>query len=145
MKYVLIAVEKPEEAMILSEKLLEAVPGEALKLWLLHIAEPDPHFVGFEAGPQSERDRIARERHNFRKRLDQAAEKLGSMGVSAESMMISGPVTQTLLAKGKELNAGLIVMGHRKHSVVYKAVLGSTAKAVIDQSNLPVLLIPLFN
>jgi nucleotide-binding universal stress UspA family protein len=143
MRKVLIAVEKLDEVTILTEKMLDALSAEKLKLWLVHVAEPDPDFVGFEAGPQSERDRVAQNRRTFRRMLDETAEKLRSMEIAAESMMISGPTVQTILDKANELNADLIVLGHRKHGLVYETVLGSTTKSVIDKTDRPVLLIPL--
>ncbi len=55
-------------------------------------------------------------------------------------MVEEGPVTETILAKAKEIKAGLIVMGtHRKLRDGGHKLLGSTARSVVNNAKIPVL------
>ncbi|GAB5525882.1 MAG: hypothetical protein Roseis2KO_37540 [Roseivirga sp.] len=60
-KQILVAVElTPEDTATLSMAINLAKAFSA-KLWLLHVAQPDPEFVGYEVGPQYIRDSRAEE------------------------------------------------------------------------------------
>ena len=37
--------------------------AHAANVWLLHVAEPEPEFVGMDVGPQYERDALAKKFH----------------------------------------------------------------------------------
>lgn len=57
-------------------------------------------------------------------------------------MVQEGPVMETILAKAKEIEAGLIVMGtHRKIREGGSKLLGSTARKVVNNSKIPVMTI----
>jgi nucleotide-binding universal stress UspA family protein len=58
-----------------SERVLEVARelawDEGARVLLLHVAEPDPAFVGYEAGPQVVRDQVAEEFRGQRKALQE--------------------------------------------------------------------------
>ena len=52
--------DSTEKIVSTSEKLAKDVSA---KLWILHVAEPEPDFVGYEVGPQYIRDSLAEQFH----------------------------------------------------------------------------------
>ena len=45
------------------------------QLWLIHVAEPDPDFIGYKAGPDTVRDAMARKFHREHQQLETAAKE----------------------------------------------------------------------
>ena len=50
--------------------------GHTVEVFVLHVAAPDPDFVGYEAGPQSVRDQRANELREEHRELEALAERL---------------------------------------------------------------------
>lgn len=55
----------------------------------------------------------------------------------------SGMPAEEISAQAKEGNYDLIVMGTHGHGFLYSALIGSTAKNMVRQSEIPVLVVPL--
>ena len=55
----------------------------------------------------------------------------------------SGRPNEVILKVAKEINADLIVMGTRTHSSIGKMLMGSTAQKVLQESDIPVMVVPL--
>lgn len=56
--------------------------------------------------------------------------------------IIQGPPAATIVAQAGSVGAGLIVLGLRVHSGLEKVLLGSVGNKVVQQSRIPVLLVP---
>ena len=54
-----------------------------------------------------------------------------------------GKPSKVILKVAKEINADLIVMGTRTHSSIGKLLMGSTAQTVLQNSAIPVMVVPL--
>jgi len=52
----LLAIDFSQTTDDLVSKIKKFVQGYSAKLWLIHVAAPEPDFVGFDPGPQSVRD-----------------------------------------------------------------------------------------
>ena len=59
----LVAVDLSDLSEIVIEEAKKIAKPLNAKIWLVHIAEPDPYFVGWEAGPDKERDSVASKFH----------------------------------------------------------------------------------
>lgn len=60
---------------------------------LLHVARPEPDFIGYEAGPQSVRDRVAAEFRGQRHTLQDLANRIRAAGISvSEGVIRRSPV-----------------------------------------------------
>lgn len=129
-----------------TERILEAVVPLAratgATVHLLHVAEPDPSFVGFEAGPEVVREQIAHQDVDERRMLEAHATALAAAGITAEIRLLHGPVAKTILAEARTAGVDLIVMGTHGRSALYEAVVGSVSHGVLLESTLPVLLVP---
>ncbi|HOP42728.1 MAG: universal stress protein [Flavobacteriales bacterium] len=112
------------------------------QLWLIHVAAPDPDFVGFRTGPQYVRDHRAEILKQEHRDLHDLRDLLRAEGVNAEALLVQGPTTETILQEAADLNADLIVMGSHGRSGLFKALVGSVCEQVLRESNVPVHIVP---
>jgi nucleotide-binding universal stress UspA family protein len=112
------------------------------KIWLLHVAEPDPSFVGYDAGPAVVRDQIAAEYRQEHQRLQSCAEQLRAGGQDVSALLIQGAIADTILAEASRLDAQLIVMGSHGYGTIADLIAGGVSKAVLRKAVCPVLVIP---
>ncbi|MGH8251280.1 MAG: universal stress protein [Steroidobacteraceae bacterium] len=113
-----------------------------VQIWLLHVAPPDPAFVGYSAGPETVRNQVAGEHHARHRELQQLAEGLRADGVETTALLVQGPTVATLIAEAERLEAALIVLGSHGHGAIYSMLVGSVAEGVVRSSKIPVLLVP---
>lgn len=143
MKNILLGIDFHDKTDELFAKTIDFMKQLNAKLWLLHVAAPDPDFVGFEAGPQSIRDRRADklwEEHSKISDLTKIAEK---EGIDTEGLMIQGATIESILEKSEKLNIDLIIAGYHEHNFFYDTFFGNTSLQIIRKSKIPVLVIPL--
>ena len=112
------------------------------KIWLLHVAEPDPSFVGYDAGPAVVRDQIAAEYRQEHQQLQSCAEQLRAGGHDVSALLIQGAIADTILAEASRLDAQLIVMGSHGYGTIADLIAGGVSKAVLRKAVCPVLVIP---
>lgn len=142
MRNILVAIDFSEitSAVIAeAESLAEATKS---KLWLIHIASPNPDFIGYETGPQTERNFIARQFQSQHSQLQEWAQQLRQKGIDAVALMIQGPTVETILEQAGKLVADLIVVGSHGHRGLYKILVGSVSEGILRKANCPVLIIP---
>jgi nucleotide-binding universal stress UspA family protein len=111
-------------------------------LWLLHVAAPDPDFVGYGAGPQSVRDAVAARFREEHRRLQHLAHQLRAEGTECTALLVQGPTAAQILAEAKRVGASMIVMGARPRQPLRILVLGSTSRDVLARADRPVLVVP---
>lgn len=143
MKNILVTIDFDKEADLLIKKAYELAIHFKSKVWLLHIAEPEPDFVGYAVGPQYIRDHRAEELKEEHKILQKYAAELKQKGIAAEGLLIQGPTIEMILEESDKLKTDLIIAGHHKHGFFYNAFIGSVSTEIIKESNIPVLIIPL--
>ena len=115
----------------------------AAKLYLIHVVAPDPDFVGYEVGPQSVRDAVAHEYRDQHRQLQEAADKLRQAEVDTTALLVQGPTGQTLLEEAAKLGADLLVIGSHGHGAVYDLLAGSVSHWILQNTFLPVLVVPI--
>jgi len=113
------------------------------KLWLMHIAAPDPDFVGYKTGPQYIRDSRASELRKEHKLLQEYAAALKKKGVDSEGLLIEGATIEMIIEESKKLNVDLIIAGSHKHSFFYNVFIESVSEEIIKKSKIPVMIVPL--
>ena len=143
MKNILVTSDFNGNEQILIDKALQLATAFDSKLWLIHIAAPDPDFIGYEVGPQHVRDWRASTLKEEHKRLQEYADKLNEKGVEAEGLLIQGPTIEMIMDEAKKLNVELIIAGHHDHNFFYKAFLESVSSEILKKSKIPVLMVPL--
>ena len=128
-----------ERMMKAAERLGRAASAE---VWLLHVAEPEPDFVGYDAGPAVVRDQVAEELHDEHRRIQGLAARLRDAGIEATALCVQGAIVDTVLEHADRLKADLIVTGSHGHGAVYHLLVGSIAEGLVKRSRRPVLVVP---
>lgn len=142
MKNILVPIDFSAETdrVIAMAELMARATGA--KLWLVHVAAPDPDFVGFDAGPtyvREQRAEVLREEHTGIQRL---AERAKQRGLECDGLLVQGSTTETLLEEIDRLNAELVIMGSHGKSGLFKAFVGSVSEQVLRDSRVPVMIVP---
>ncbi|HEU0226032.1 MAG TPA: universal stress protein [Steroidobacteraceae bacterium] len=112
------------------------------KVILVHVAPPEPDFVGYSAGPDVVRGQVAVEHRARHQQLQRLAEDLRADEIDTTALLLQGATVETLIAEAEKLGAGLIVLGSHGHGAVYDILVGSVAEGVVRRSTVPVLLVP---
>jgi nucleotide-binding universal stress UspA family protein len=107
---------------------------------LVHVAEPEPEFVGYDAGPLTVRVAVAHDIHADQRQLE--ALKLEFSGVDVLALHVQGSVPEEILDLAREHEATLVVMGSHGHGALYHLFVGSVAGAVLKDAHCPVLIVP---
>lgn len=115
------------------------------KVWLIHIAAPDPDFVGYSVGPTYIRDVRAEELRKEHKHLQELAADLKSKNINADALLIQGPTIDILKSEVAKLKVDLLIMGSHRHGFMYETFIGNTSVQAIKKIHIPVLIIPLIN
>lgn len=112
------------------------------KVWVVHVAAPDPDFVGFKVGPQYVRDHradILRQEHQD---LQDIAKRLNDQGTETEALLVQGPTVDTLLEVAGRVHADLILVGSHGRSALFRAFVGSVSEQLLKDSKVPVMVVP---
>jgi len=119
-----------------------AAAAPETRIWLLHVAEPDPSFVGYDAGPAVVRDQVAAEYRREHQQLQACAERLRGSGVEVTSLLIQGAIADTILTEASRLDVQLIVMGSHGYGAIADLIAGGVCRVVLRKALCPVLVIP---
>jgi nucleotide-binding universal stress UspA family protein len=111
-------------------------------LWLVHVAAPDPDFVGYDSGPQSVRQSVAAELHDAHRNLQEQSAALREGGVDCTALLVQGATAETIVREADRLNADLIVLGSHGHGAIRRALLGSVSEHVLHHARRPLLILP---
>jgi nucleotide-binding universal stress UspA family protein len=118
---------------------------------IIHVAEPDPDFVGYlkteQIGEFGQEDMIRNERaHEFRL-VHELIHKIGdhlraSRVQVGQTLMVQGPVLATILDHVRKIEADLLVLGSHQHDALYRFWYGDTAVDATKHAPCAVLVIP---
>ena len=61
----------------------------------------------------------------------------------AEGITIEGPTAKTIVKKAAELKIDLVIAGHQKKNFFYQLFVGNKDQELLDELNIPVLVVPL--
>lgn len=143
MKNILVTIEFEDQSDLLIEKATEIAAKYGAKVWLVHIAAPEPDFIGYGTGPQYVRDTVAQDLREEHRTLQKYADEMKNNGVEAEGLLVQGSTIETIVKESEKLNIDMIVIGHHKHGFLYNLFMTGTDELLIEQSKIPVLTIPL--
>jgi len=145
MKNLLITFDLKESSH--SQQMLEhsirLAKAFSAKCWLIHIAEPDPEFVTYSAGPQYIRDEIAEELRAEHKQIQRIADKIRAEGIDCDGLLIQGPTEEMILEEIEKLNIDLLVVGNKKKGFFQELFVGSITNDLIKDVSIPIFLVPL--
>jgi nucleotide-binding universal stress UspA family protein len=109
---------------------------------LLHVAGPDPDFVGYEVGPETVRDAVAHKLRDQHRQLDAFRDHAEHEGVSTRAIMIQGPTLEKVLSQIERLGASYVVVGSHGHGGLHDLIAGSAIQGLLKRSPIPVVVVP---
>ena len=139
---ILIGVDLSESTEKLVRKAEEIVRALSAEVWLLHVAEPEPDFVGLEVGPQSTRDSLSKRFHAEHRQIQEMAEQLRKTGLDTTALLVQGSTVETILKEALKLDVDMIVVGSHGRGAMYQLLVGSVSEGVLHKSECPVIVIP---
>ena len=143
MKNLLVGVDlKPSDSWLLYHATNLAQKFEA-KIWLVHIAEPNPDFIGYGIGPAYIRNLKAEELRADHRQLQTMVEELHKKSVHAEGLLIHGITEEMIEFEVTKLHIDLLILGSHKHNFLYSSFVGHTANRILNDITIPVLIVPL--
>lgn len=139
---ILVAVDFSEVTARIMD-VVERLPGrDDAEVLLLHVAAPEPDFVGYEAGPEVVRDQVAEALRRERDALHQLGDRLRTAGIATTAIMVPGATVDTIFEQAEKRGAELLVIGSHGHGAVFDLAFGSISEGVVRRSTLPVLVVP---
>jgi nucleotide-binding universal stress UspA family protein len=138
----LVAVDFSDSSQLIIEYVKELAKVVSGKIWLVHVAEPDPEFVGYEVDPPEMRDAVARRFHKEHQQLQQLSQELRSEGVECIALLVQGPTVETILREIEKLSVDMVVIGSHGKGLLRHLLVGSTSEGVLKKSSIPVLVVP---
>ncbi|MFQ5508481.1 MAG: universal stress protein [Leptospirillia bacterium] len=111
-------------------------------LYLVHVAPPEPYFVGYEVGPQHVRDNMAHHLRKEHRDLQNMATDIRERGVETTALLLQGPTAETLRHEVSRLGARMIVMGRHSRSGIADFFIGSTCRELVKSPPCLVTLVP---
>ena len=142
MKNIAVALDFSSSSEVLLERAQQLASLYKSKLWLIHVVEPEPDFIGFGVGPlyiREDRAKAIRQEHVL---LNGFKQTLLENGIEAEALLIQGPTVNTILEEIDKLKIDLLVIGKKGHGAWYRAIIGSTFTGIIQKVDIPVLAVP---
>jgi nucleotide-binding universal stress UspA family protein len=140
---ILVAVDFSEATGVVLKAAAQQAQALTAHLWLIYVAEAQPDFVGYEAGPPTVREELAvhlRQRHQ---ELQQRAEELRRSGIQVTALMEQGSTAVTLLHEAERLKADLLIVGSHGRGAMLHLLLGSVSEQVLKKATCPVLVVPI--
>ena len=138
----IVAIDFSDQAKAVIDVALRMAKALQSHVYIIHVAAPDPDFVGYEAGPQHVRDWRAQELRQEHRELAGFREQFQDAGLTATALLVAGATVEKLVDECARLNADLIVMGTHGYGKLHELLMGSTARGVIQQARIPTLLVP---
>jgi nucleotide-binding universal stress UspA family protein len=143
MKKILVAINIEKNAGQLLAKAEELAKAFGSKIWILHVSEADPDdYLGLEAGPQYAQDERVKNRKKEGALVKRLAEELRQRNIDAEGVLLEGSTAKMIKTEVQEIQADLVIAGHHKRNFFYQMFVGSVEQDIIDDLNVPVLLVP---
>lgn len=109
---------------------------------VLHVAPPEPEFIGYEPGPQSVRDQVAHALHAEHKQLAELERQVVAQGLRCNALLVQGYPVEKILSEMQRQSADMLIMGSHGRGALRHLLVGSVTDGVLRQSACPVLVVP---
>ena len=112
------------------------------EIHLVHVAAPDPAFVGREVDPPEMRNVVAHELREEHRRLQALADELERAGIAVTALCVQGPTVEKIVSMAERIGAARLVVGSHGRGPLARALLGSVSEALLRAAPCPVLVVP---
>lgn len=138
----LVAIDFSEITKLILQKVEEIALKTGAKVWLIHVAQPDPDFIGYDVGPDSERKFMATKFRDQHIKIQEMSNEIKEKGVDITPLLVQGPTIETIIDEAKKLKVDMIVAGSHGHGTMFHILVGSISKGLLNKSSIPLLIIP---
>ncbi len=142
MKNILVPVDFSDATATVVARATDLAKALQAQITLLHVVAPEPDFVGYEPGPQSVRDTVAKHVHEEHKQLKELEKQTAAQGIQVTSLLIQGYTAEKILKECEHLKPDLVVMGSHGHSALHQLLVGSVTEGVLRKVTCPVVVVP---
>lgn len=142
MKNILVAIDFSSVTDMLLAEAARLAKSFGSALLLIHVAAPEPSFVGNDAGPQEFRDRRAMELHTEHQTLARYTTEIESQGINVKALLVQGPTVEMLLEHASKIQADVIIAGSHGRGALHHLLVGSVSEGLLRKAKCPVLLVP---
>lgn len=113
------------------------------KIWVVHVTEPDPGFVGMEPGPQYLKNFKAEDLREVHRNLQTICRTFIGEEIEHEALLIPGSTVETVLEEAQKLQSDLLIVGTHKHSFLHNLLQENVSLKLLKKASIPVLAIPI--
>ena len=143
MKTILVPVDFSEATAPAVEQASRLAEATAARLVLLHVAAPEPEFIGYDPGPPSVRHQVAGELAGEHRRVQALERSIEGRGLDVTALTVQGYPVEKILDEAVRRKADLIVMGSHGHGKLRTLLVGSVTEGVLRDALIPVLVVPI--
>lgn len=143
MKNILLAVDQEKETSKLVDFAAQMAELYKAKLYILHIAEPEPEFLGYDVGPEYIRVSAAHDYRDEHRWVQSLAKQMKDRNVEAVALLIQGYVAEEVLKEADSIDADLIICGSHERSFFSSIFLENTSVELAKSTDRPLLVYPL--
>ena len=138
----LVAVDFSDPTDLILRVATRLAKSLGASVWVVHAAEPEPDFVGYDAGPEVVRGQVAKELREEHRQLQEYTDQLREAGVEAKAMLVQGPTVETILEMADKQESDLIVVGSHGRGMIGEVFMGSVSQGLIRAGQCPVTVVP---
>lgn len=109
----------------------------SLEICLVHISEVEPDFIGYDVGPENERQWRSQELRHEHRMLEDGVKRIIKSGVAAGYVMKDGSATSAIIGILEEKKAQVVMLTYG-NTEIDKGLL----KAINNESAYTVILVP---
>jgi nucleotide-binding universal stress UspA family protein len=128
-----------------SERVLQTIKAYATALqamvYLIHVEPPDSAIPGYEAG-MVDPETAQAVTESREEQLKQAAKSIEAAGLRTVTVLLKGPIAETLLAEAERIGIDLIIAGSHGHGALYHMLVGSVSEGILRRAKVPVMIVP---
>ncbi len=128
------------------KRLLQNAQQWALKfnayVWIVHVAAPEPAFVGYGPGPQYVRNVRADDLRQEHRTLQAYADSLKSAGLESQALLVPGNTAEMLIEEIQKLKIDMLLMGAHKHGAFDRLFSENHPSQLAVKAGVPVLIVP---
>lgn len=140
---ILVALDLSEAAPRILQVTERMARQSSAEVRLLHVAEAEPDFMGYDAGPEVVRDQVAKEFRDEHRAVQKYADELREAGINAGARLIQGPIVETVFREAERFEANLLIVGSHGFGAIYDLLVGSVSRGLLKDANIPVLVVPI--
>lgn len=113
-----------------------------MSVTLIHVAQKETDFIGYEVGPEYIRDHVAEDLRDQHQQLEDHCRKLTDSGLDAVALLVPGDPADKLVEEIEQLAPAMVVIGSHGHGALRQLLAGSACQAVLQHATCPVVVVP---